>query len=62
MHIIFFPRSCIDTHLNVNLSLMLNIALPELANRLEKQQADQNNSTLLSGAEIFTSKIIMVLL
>ncbi len=48
----FSPRSCIDTHLNVNLSLMLSIALPELANRLEKQQADQNNSMLLSGAEI----------
>ncbi len=31
---------------------MLSIALPELANRLEKQQADQNNSMLLSGAEI----------
>ncbi len=43
-----------DTHLNVNLALMLNIALPELANCLEKQQADQNSSTLLSGAEIST--------
>ncbi len=52
MHRIFFFFS--DTHLNVNLALMLNIALPELANCLEKQQADQNSSTLLSGAKIST--------